>query len=368
MSIFDAIRGQFIDIIEWNEPAQNDILAYRFPRRNNEIKMGAKLVVREGQKALFVNEGKLADVFSPGTYTLTTQNLPILANLKGWKYGFESPFKAEVYFLSMRQWTDQKWGTQNPIMMRDAEIGPVRVRAFGTYAFHVGEPATFLRQLVVTDPMFETFEISNQLRNVMVSRFADAIGQVKIAVLDLAGNYDKVAKGAMEVMRPDIAALGLELTTFLIENISLPPEVEQALDQRAKMGVIGDLGRYTQYRTAEAIGDAAKNPSGMAGLGGGIAAGMAMADQMRGAMAGAANSGGVGGPPPIPGAASYYVAIAGQQQGPFDIDTLAAKLKDGTLTRDTLVWKQGMANWIAAGQVAELANLFAAMPPPIPGA
>ena len=370
MSIFDAIRGQFIDIIEWNEPSQNDVLAFRFQRRNNEIKMGAKLIVREGQVALFVNEGQLADVFKPGTHTLTTQNLPIIANLKGWKYGFNSPFKAEVYFLSMRQWTNQKWGTQNPIMMRDAEIGPVRVRAFGTYAFRISEPATFLRQLVVTNPMFETYDISNQLRNVIVSRFTDAIGQTQIAVLDLAGNYEKVAKGALDVMRPDIAGLGLELSTFLIENISLPPEVEQALDQRAKMGVIGDLGRYTQYKTAEAIGDAAKNPSGMAGLGGGIAAGMAMADQMRGAM-GAANSGGGTPPPmtppPIPGEASYYLAVAGQQQGPFDVSTLAAKAQLGTLTRDTLVWKQGMASWIAAGQVAELGNLFATVPPPIPG-
>ena len=155
MAIFDVFRGQFIDIIEWTEPSQNDILAYRFPRHNNEIKMGAKLVVREGQNALFVNEGVLSDIFTnAGTYTLTTQNLPILSTLKGWKYGFNSPFKAEVYFISMRQWTDQKWGTQNPIMLRDPEFGPVRVRAFGSYAFHVADPATFLKQLVVTDPMF----------------------------------------------------------------------------------------------------------------------------------------------------------------------------------------------------------------------
>jgi membrane protease subunit (stomatin/prohibitin family) len=209
MSIFNVLRGQFIDIIEWNEPAQNDVLAYRFPRQNNEIKMGAKLVVREGQVALFVNEGQLTDIFStPGTYTLSTQNMPILSTLKGWKYGFNSPFKAEVYFLSMRQWTDQKWGTQNPIMMRDPEFGVVRVRAFGSYAFHIADPATFLKQLVVTDPLFETFEISNQLRNTIVSRFVDAIGQSKIAVLDLAGNYDKISKVALEVIKPDLAGWG----------------------------------------------------------------------------------------------------------------------------------------------------------------
>jgi membrane protease subunit (stomatin/prohibitin family) len=336
-------------------------------------------IVREGQAALFVNEGQLSDIFlNAGTYTLSTQNLPILATLKGWKYGFNSPFKAEVYFISMRQWTDQKWGTQNPIMMRDPEFGPVRVRAFGSYAFHVSDPATFLKQLVVTDPSFEAFEISNQLRNTIVSRFVDAIGQAKIAVLDLAGNYDKVAKVALEVIKPDLAGLGLALTSFLIENISLPPEVEQALDQRTKMGVLGDMNKYTQYRTAEAIGDAAKNPSGMSGLGAGIAAGSAMADQMRAAMGAGAGSGGAPqgqqqsssppmAPPPLPQASTFFVALNGQQQGPWDMVTLSAKARDGTLQRDTLVWKAGMSNWTPAGQVGELANLFSNMPPPLPG-
>jgi membrane protease subunit (stomatin/prohibitin family) len=371
MALFDVFRGQFIDIIEWNEPARNDILAYRFPRHNNEIKMGAKLIVREGQTALFVNEGALSDIFlNAGTYTLSTQNLPLLSTLKGWKYGFNSPFKAEVYFLSMRQWTDQKWGTQNPIMLRDPEFGPVRVRAFGSYAFHVADPATFLKQLVVTDPLFEAFEISNQLRNTIVSRFVDAMGQAKIAVLDLAGNYDKISQVALEVIRPDLAALGLALTSFLIENISLPPEVEAALDQRTKMGVLGDMSKFTQLKTAEAIGDAAKNPSGMSGLGSGIAAGAAMADQMRAAMAGNAGVSPAGAPPmppPIPQAPAFFIAFNGQQQGPFDIPTLSAKAREGALTRQTLVWRQGMPNWTPAGQVAELASLFVSVPPPIPG-
>src|SRR5271165_3175249 len=196
MSLLDKIRGEFIDIIEWTEPSHNEILAYRFPRYDNEIKMGAKLTVREGQAAAFVNEGQLADVFGPGMYTLETQNMPILATLKGWKYGFHSPFKAEVYFISMRQWTDLKWGTQNPIMLRDPEFGPVRVRAFGTYAMHVSDPATFLRQLVVTDPAFETYDVTNQLRNAIVSRFTDALGQMKVPILDLAGNYQKMGVAA----------------------------------------------------------------------------------------------------------------------------------------------------------------------------
>src|SRR5215468_10254535 len=207
MAFFDKLSSQFIDIIDWMEPAQSDVIAYRFPRYQNEIKMGAKLIVREGQNAVFVNEGRLADVFTPGTYTLSTQNLPILTTLMGWKYGFNSPFKAEVYFISMRQWTDRKWGTQNPIMMRDPEFGPVRVRAFGTYAFHVSDPGTFLKQLVATDPSFETWEIAHQLRNVIVSRFVDGVGQLKIAVLDMAGNYDTIGKLVQDRIRPDLASM-----------------------------------------------------------------------------------------------------------------------------------------------------------------
>src|SRR5438552_9089331 len=177
MGVMDKLRGEFIDIIEWTEPAENDVLAYRFPRYQNEIKMGARLIVREGQNAVCVNEGQLADIYHPGLYTLNTENMPILSTLKGWKYGFNSPFKAEVYFISTRQWTDLKWGTQNPIMLRDPEFGPVRVRAFGTYAMHVANPGTFLKQLVATDPSLETWESANQLRNVIVSRFVAPVAQ-----------------------------------------------------------------------------------------------------------------------------------------------------------------------------------------------
>src|SRR5947209_1392369 len=271
MSLFDKLRGELIDIIEWTEPAHNEVLAYRFPRYQNEIKMGAQLVVREGQAAVFVNEGKLADVFEPGTHTLETQNMPILSTLKGWKYGFHSPFKAEVYFIAMRQWTDLKCGTQNPIMLRDPEFGPVRIRAFGTYAMHVSDPATFLRQIVATDPSFETYEITNQLRNAIVSRFADAIGQAKIPVLEMAGNYERIATVAQGRIATELAAMGLALTAFYVENISLPQEVEQVLDKRTEMGVLGDMNQYTRYQTANAIGDAAKNPGGIAGVGAGLA-------------------------------------------------------------------------------------------------
>jgi len=362
-SLWDKLRGELIDIIEWTEPSHNEILAYRFPRYNNELKMGAKLTVREGQAACFVNEGQLADVYKPGMYTLHTENMPILSTLKGWKYGFSSPFKAEVYFISTRQWTDQKWGTQNPIMLRDPEFGPVRVRAFGTYAMHVSDPGTFLKQLVATDPSFETYEIAHQLRNVIVSRFVDAVGQLKIAVLDLAGNYDTIGKIVQDRIRPDLASMGLALTAFFVENISLPQEVEQALDKRTQMGVLGNLDQYTKYQTANAIPEAAKNPGGMAGAGMGLAAGVALGNQMAGQLAGAAQPSAA--PPPLP-QAGYFVGVGGQQQGPFDAAALAARVRDGSPTRATLVWRQGMANWVAAETVPDLQPLFAAVPPPLP--
>jgi membrane protease subunit (stomatin/prohibitin family) len=370
MGIWDKLRGELIDIVQWTEPSQNEILAYRFPRLNNEIKYGAKLVVREGQNAVFINEGKLADVFGPGTYTLTTQNLPILATLLGWKYGFESPFKAEVYFIAMRSWTDQKWGTQNPIMIRCPEFGPVRVRAFGTYAFHVSDPATFVRQLVATDPSFETYEISAQLRNTVVSRFTDALGKAGLPILDLAGNYEKIGQVALDKIKPDLAQMGLELKLFYVENISLPPEVEQALDTKSKMSVLGDMGKFTQYQTATAIPEAAKNPGGLAGAAAGLGAGVVIGQQMAGAMvasgvAGAAPTVGAV-PPPITPTVSIYVAVGQTKTGPYDVTALGQQVATGRLTRDTLVWRQGLATWIKAEQLPELNTLWGSVPPPLP--
>ncbi|MGE3799135.1 MAG: SPFH domain-containing protein [Thermomicrobiales bacterium] len=365
MSLFGKLGGEFIDIIEWTQPTDSELLAYRFPRHGNEIKYGAKLTVREGQAVVFVNEGQLADVFNPGMYTLETNNMPILSTLKGWKYGFSSPFKAEAYFVSTRRWVDQKWGTQNPIMLRDQEFGPVRVRAFGTYAVQVTDPAAFLRQLVATDPSFETYEVTGQLRNTIVSRFTDAIGQARLAVLDLAGNYERIAQVALERIRPDLAEMGLSLPAFYIENISLPEDVEKALDTRSKMGVLGDLNQYTKFQAAEAIGTAAANPGGLGGVGAQLAAGLAVGGQMAGALgAGMASQ---AAPPPLPATAAFHVAIDGRQAGPFDLPALEAKVREGKVTRNSLVWRQGMANWTAAGTVPELNAIFANQPPPLPG-
>lgn len=363
MALWDKIRGEFIDIIEWTAPSESEHMAFRFPRYNHEIKMGAKLTVREGQAAVFVNEGQIADVFPPGLYTLSTQNMPIMTTLRGWKYGFESPFKAEVYFVQTKQFTDLKWGTSNPIMMRDPEFGPVRIRAFGTYVIKVVDPKTFIQQLVSTDPEFELYEIDKQLRNVIVSRFADVLAEAKIPVLDLAGNYDKLGKFICDRINDEFTAFGIDLLNFYVENISLPTNVEEALDRRTAMGVVGNLDQYIKYQTAEAIRDAAQNPGGAAGIGAGIGAGMGMAQRMLESL-GAHGAPAASMPPPLPGA--YHVAIGGQQQGPFDRATLQAQIASGQVTRETLVWSQGMAAWTAAGQVAELGQLFAAVPPPLP--
>ena len=369
MGLWDKLTREFVDIIEWTEPSQNDILAYRFPRSDNEIKNGAKLIVREGQAAAFVKEGQLADVKTPGMYTLDTNNMPILSKILGWKYGFESPFKCEVYFVSTRQWTDQKWGTQNPVLMRDPEFGPVRVRAFGTYAFKVIDPGTFIREVVSTDPMFEVFEIANQFRNAIVSRFVDTLGSQQIPLLDLVGNYERVSKLALDRISPELAKMGIALTQFFVENVSVPPEVEAAIDKRSQMGVLGNLDQYAKFQSAEAIRDAAKNPGGMAGVGVGFGAGAAIGNQMGAALAGAAAANPVTGqtlPPPIPLGTTFHVAVNGQQAGPFDIPTLAQKVQAGEITRTSLVWRPGMNGWTAAEQVAELADLFKNVPPPLP--
>ena len=362
MGLWDKLRGELIDIVEWLDPTGNT-LVHRFERHNNEIKHGAKLVVREGQQAVFVNEGQLADVFLPGTYELVTANLPVLSTLQGWKYGFESPFKAEVYFVSTRSFTDLKWGTKNPIMLRDAEFGPVRLRAFGTYVIRVADPAALIREIVGTSGRFTIEEISDQLRNMIVSRFTDILGESGIPVLNLAANYDELGQFVTGRIQAEFKTFGLEVSKLLVENISLPPEVEQALDKRTSMGVIGDLQRYTQYQAAEAMREAAANPGGTAGAGVGMGMGFAMANQMGQAMAGGAKA---GGPPPIPpSAVGYWVACNNQQTGPFEPATLKQKAQAGELTRDTLVWREGMGQWTPAGQVADLQGLFAG-PPPLP--
>ncbi|MGJ3224929.1 SPFH domain-containing protein [Micromonospora aurantiaca (nom. illeg.)] len=380
----DKLRGELIDIIEWLDDSR-DTMVWRFPRYQNEIKMGAKLVVRESQTAVFVNEGKIADVFEPGTYTLETRNLPILSTLKGWKYGFNSPFKAEVYFVNTRQFTDMKWGTQNPVILRDAEFGVVRVRAFGAFAARVVDASRLLRELVGTDPQFRTEEVQEYLRQLMVGRLGGALATAGVPLLDLAAHQDAIGRRLAAVLTEELAEVGIAIPKFVIENVSVPPEVEQALDKRTSMGAVGDLDRYTRFQAANAMEAAANNPGGEAGAGIGLGLGMAMGQQMARSMGGgaathptqpaatqpaatqpAATQPAAAEPPPLPGQAQWYVGVGGQRQGPYDLGALAEQANAGALGADTLVWRTGMAQWQPAGQVPELASVLASVPPPLP--
>lgn len=387
MALWDKLKAELIDIVQWLDDT-NDTLIYRFPRYNNEIKNGAKLVVREGQAAVFINEGQIADVFKPGTYDLTTQNLPILATLKGWKYGFESPFKAEVYFVSTRQFTNLKWGTPGPCTMRDPEFGAVRVTAFGIYSIKIKDPAVFIREIAGTDGEFSTDEIQDNLKGKIGMRVKEVMPELQIPVIDLESKVFTMGEMLKERIAPAFEGLGIALTEVQVQDVGLPEEVERAIDKAGAMRAIGNMQMYTQYETANSINDAANNPGGLAAAGVGIGMGFGMGGQMGNAMGGAFTNmvqqpgitpgfSGTGqsasqpppmpGPPPLP-QLNLFVAMNGQQAGPFEAPALQQMVMSGQLTRETLVWKQGMASWAAAGTLAELAPVFGAVPPPMPPA
>ena len=367
------LTGELIDIIQWLDDS-NNTLVYRFERLNNEIKYGAKLTVREGQMAVFINEGQLADVYKPGMYTLTTQNMPILATLKGWKYGFESPFKAEVYFVSTRKFTDMKWGTPGPATMRDSEFGIVRATAFGIYTIRIKDPGIFIRDISGTEGRFTTDAIQENLRGKIGLRIKEVMPELGISVIDMEGKVSLMGNMLKERIGPDFEAMGLELCEVQVQDIGLPEEVEKAIDKRGAIAAVGNLQAYTQYETASAIHDAATTPNSAAGAGMGLGAGFAMGGNMFGQMGAAQSAANAGGaaasamPPPLPAAVAFHVAINGQQAGPFDIGALQGQAGSGALKRDSLVWKAGMAQWAKAGEVPELAALFASMPPPLPPA
>ena len=382
MALFNKIKqkafGEFIDIIEWTDDT-SDTMIWRFPRYNSEIKNGAQLTVRETQVAVLVNEGQFADVFQPGRYELTTNNMPILTTLKGWKYGFNSPFKVDVYFVNTKQFLNQRWGTANPIMMRDPEFGPIRLRAFGSYNFRVQEdPIPFIKNVAGTSGEFTTEGISEQLRNFVITKFTDYLGESKIAALDLAANMNEFSQELTIGLKDDFAEYGIELTRFLVENISLPEAVEEALDRRTSMGVIGNMTAYTQMQFADSLKDSANNPAGGGNLAGdamGAGIGLAMAGQMAGQMMNPQAGQFHGGqqppqqaaptPPPMPQQTTYHVAVGGVQQGPFPVSQIQQMIQQGQLTRDTLVWTAGMPAWAAANSVQKLSQLFGAIPPPL---
>lgn len=381
MDIFNEIKKklshEFIDIIEWLDDTK-DTLVYRFERYQNEIKNGAQLIVREGQMAVFVNEGQIADVFSPGTYVLNTQNLPILTTLKGWKYGFNSPFKAEVYFVSTRMFTDEKWGTKNPVTLNDDRFGFVEIRAFGTYAFKINDAGKFIKDIVGTDSRFTSYEINEHLKSLISTRFTDTIGEANLPIELYAANTNELSDTCLEVLQPEFESVGISLERFFIENVSMPEELKKEIFEYSRLNKI-DLDKLSKFKAAKAMEIAAANESGTAGAGMGMGMGFAMAQQMGhmynqqpqqtaptsntqhpGAPAGGAT------PPPIPTPTQYYYAVNGQQAGPVAFENLKALFAARTINANTLVWKQGMPNWSSLNTVPELQSLLGTIPPPLP--
>jgi membrane protease subunit (stomatin/prohibitin family) len=373
MGILDFLTGEFIDVIHWTDDTR-DTMVWRFEREGHAIKYGAKLTVREGQAAVFVHEGQIADVFGPGLYMLETNNMPILTTLQHWDHGFRSPFKSEIYFVNTTRFNDQKWGTKNPVIARDPEFGAVRLRAYGTYAMRVSDPAKFMAEIVGTDGEFTADEISFQIRNVMVQEFSRVIASSGIPVLDMAANTADLGKMIAKAVDPVVAGYGLSIPEFYIENISLPEAVEAVLDKRTSMGIVGDLNRYVQFNAAEALAQPGGAMGATVGAGLGAGMGMAMGNQMGWAgpwgaapapQASVAAAPPVA-PPPPPVEKVWHVAVNGQATGPYGRGHLGRMVTDGSFARDTLVWSPGQDGWKPADEIAELAQLFTIAPPPPP--
>lgn len=377
MDIFGKIKeklsNEFIDIVEWLDYT-DDTIAHRFERYQNEIKNGAKLIVREGQTAVFVNEGQLADVFTPGTYDLTTQNLPILTTLKGWKYGFNSPFKAEVYFVNTHLFTDEKWGTKNPVTLSDERFGLVEIRAFGTYAFKISDAGKFIIDIVGTDNNFTNFEINEHLKSLIATRFTDTVGEANLPIELYAANTSELSDTCREVMAPEFASVGISLEKFFIENVSMPEDLKKELFEYSRLEKL-DMQKLAQFKAAKAMELAAKNEGGTAGAGMGMGMGFVLAQQMGGMMGGAMGQqqtgfpvvGGAAVPPPMPTSVQYFYALNGAQQGPVSFEQLKALFANRTINKDSLVWKQGMTNWTNLSEVQELKSFLGGnTPPPLP--
>jgi hypothetical protein len=300
MSLMNYLKGQFLEIIEWTDDSR-DTLSFRYPDEDKEIKKGAQLIVRESQVAQFVYLGEFGDTFGPGKHSLVTDNIPILSTLKGWKYGFESPFKADIYYVNTRLFTGNKWGTSNPIMMRDADFGIVRVRAFGIFDFKIVEPKLFLREVAGSDHHFRLDEFADTMRSRIVSVFSDALATAKIPVLDLATRYSDLGDALLPIINPVMTGkYGIEISSFVLENASVPPEVEKAIDARSSMGAVGNLNDYVKFQMAQGM---ATGGGGAGGTAAELAVGFGIAQQMM-AQGGLSVNPAV--PPPLPG-----VAVAG---------------------------------------------------------
>lgn len=374
MGIMDKIKGELVDIIEWMDDSRST-LAWRFPRYHNEIKNGAQLIVREGQEAVFVYRGALADRFSPGHYELTSENLPILGTLQGWKHGFNSPFRSEVYFLNTRPVTDLRWGTPQPVTVRDPDFKMVQVRANGLCVVKIENAEIFLREVIGTDSNVEIEEITELLRRVITLAFSDMVLETGLGAIDLQGRQVELSAKLRDFVAERVDdEYGLAIPDITM-NISLPDEITAAMTRGVARGVeeggflnnVGDLGRYQQAKQADAMLAAAQNPGGGGTMGDmmGMGMGLAMAGQMAGQMMGAGQP--AAAPPPLPAAQTFHVEMGGAAQGPFTVAQIQAGIANGQVTPDSLVWTNGMAAWAAASTVPALQPLFAA-PPPLPPA
>ncbi|HWV99380.1 MAG TPA: SPFH and helix-turn-helix domain-containing protein [Candidatus Acidoferrum sp.] len=318
MGLMDYLKTQFLEIIQWEDDSR-DTISYRYPDMNKEIKRGAQLIVRESQVAQFVYLGQFGDTFGPGKWSLTTDNIPILSTLKGWKYGFESPFKADVYFVTTRLFTGNKWGTSNPVMMRDHDLGVVRVRAFGTFDFHVIDPKLFLKEVAGTDDHFRLDEFADTMRSRIVSVFSDALAAANVPVLDVAARYQELGAALLPLINPAVTSkYGIEISSFVLENVSVPPEVEQAIDKRSSMSVVGNLNDYVKFQLAQGMEKG--EGSGTATAGAGLGAGLALGQQMAQAFAAQGNPTAPAGsvPPPAPPASASSAGNLPELLSPAD--------------------------------------------------
>lgn len=379
MGLMRKLRGELVDIIEWVDDSRTT-LAWRFPRYNNEIKHGAELIVREGQRAIFVYRGRLADEFGPGHYQLNTESLPLLSSIEGWKHGFTSPFRSEVYFINTRPVTDLRWGTPQPVTIRDPDFKMVQIRAHGLCVVKVDDPTIFLREVIGTDSAVDVNEITELLRQVIAVAFTDLISSSGLGAIELQTRQLELSGELRNfvVERVD-DEFGLSIPELTMQ-VSLPNEITEAMTRGVARGVeesgyvhnIGDLDRYRQVKSADAVLAAASNEGGGA-MGDMMSAGMGMA--LAGQMAntigspvsnGAPASNGAPTPPPLPQQASYFVAINGQQAGPFTAAQIQPLISSGQVTSESLVWSEGMAGWAAASSVPAVQALFGATPPPLP--
>ncbi len=364
---FWNLKAELIDIIEFIDESRNN-MCHRFERHDNEIKNGAQLIVRPGQTAIFVNEGQIADVFQAGRYELSTQNLPVLSTLKGWKHGFDSPFKAEVYFVTTRLFPDMKWGTRSPFMY-SSKFFTMEMRAFGMYSMHVTDPRLFYEVLVSTYQAFSVEEVNEKLRSKIVTEVSDAVNETQLPLAKLTANLSEISEEILKRVGSTFTQkFGVSITDFNVESFNMKEEDMEKFKEFEQLDTI-NMGKYQQKGMVDAMNSAAENPSGgSAGEGMGLGMGFAMANQMGQQFSQQGqNQQSTPPPPPVPQTTSFFVAKNGQQTGPFTLDQLKTMAQQNQFTRESLVWKEGMSAWIKASEVAETNSLFGQVPPPVPG-